>query len=277
MSRWIRLQTSIFEHEAFAADPFSEREAWLWLIAKAAWKDTKHRVGNNVVSVPTGSVFLTLREMQHEWRWKSDYKVRTFLKMLEKERMVLLETNAGKTQVTICNYIKYQQPANEYNAEPTHGQRTANALKTPVYQDTNTDDVLLSAHGDFESKILEAAGEMIHPHGAIVVGPILSLITAGADLELDVLPAIRATVARMAHPARSWSYFVPAIQAAFDRRIAAGKWEPSTRAQPPPKLTAHQQRHKAAMNAFDRQLGIKPDDEPASNIIDLEGRDFRSL
>ncbi len=131
--------------------------------------------------------------------------------------------------------------------------------------------------GDFESKILEAAGEMIHPHGAIVVGPILSLITAGADLELDVLPAIRATVARMARPARSWSYFVPAIQAAFDRRIAAGKWEPSTRAQPPPKLTAHQQRHKAAMNAFDRQLGIKPDDEPASNIIDLEGRDFRSL
>lgn len=130
---------------------------------------------------------------------------------------------------------------------------------------------------DFENKILEAAGGMIHPHGAIVVGPILSLITAGADLEFDVLPAIRATVARMSHPARSWSYFVPAIQAAFDRRIAAGKWESSTRAQPPPKLTHHQQRHKAAMNAFDRQLGIKPDDEPASNIIDLEGRDFRSL
>ncbi|MCZ4089351.1 hypothetical protein [Sinorhizobium psoraleae] len=56
MSRWIRVQTSIFDHEAFASEPFTEREAWLWLISNAAWKETKHRIGNDVLNVPIGSL-----------------------------------------------------------------------------------------------------------------------------------------------------------------------------------------------------------------------------
>ncbi len=45
MSRWIRVSTSIFDHDLFSEQAFTEREAWLWLVAKAAWKPTRHRVG----------------------------------------------------------------------------------------------------------------------------------------------------------------------------------------------------------------------------------------
>ena len=55
MSRWVRLQTSVFSHEIFPRETFSQREAWIWLIANAAWKDTTHRVGNTVVEVPAGA------------------------------------------------------------------------------------------------------------------------------------------------------------------------------------------------------------------------------
>lgn len=55
MSRWIRVETFIFDHEVFAAEPFSEREPWL--ISKAAWKDTVHRIGATVVPVRAGSLF----------------------------------------------------------------------------------------------------------------------------------------------------------------------------------------------------------------------------
>lgn len=128
-----------------------------------------------------------------------------------------------------------------------------------------------------ESKMREAAGDKIQPSGGFVVGPILELILAGADVDLDVLPAIRSTASKLTRPARSWAYFVPAIQDAFDRRRSAGTWE---RAQPPPgqrqSLTPHQQRHQAALKAFDRKLGIINDDEFTGNTLDLESRDIRS-
>lgn len=129
MSRWVRVQTSIFDHELFQAEPLTEREAWLWLIANAAWKSTRHRVGTDMHEVPAGSLFVTLRQLQTAWKWKSDYRVRSFLKLLEKEEMIVCETNAGKTQVTICNYSHYQEAERTENASTTQEKRT---------KDTNT-------------------------------------------------------------------------------------------------------------------------------------------
>ncbi|MFC0246425.1 hypothetical protein ACFOLL_04480 [Falsochrobactrum ovis] len=124
MSRWIRVQTSIFDHELFQSEPLTEREAWLWLIANAAWKSTRHRVGADMHIVPAGSLFVTLRQLQTAWKWKSDYRVRSFLKLLEKEEMIVSETNAGKTQVTICNYSYYQEAERTENARATQEKRT---------------------------------------------------------------------------------------------------------------------------------------------------------
>lgn len=152
MSRWIRVQTSIFEHEVFAAGPFSEREAWIWLISKAAWKDTKHRIGQTIADVPAGSMFLTLREMQRAWKWKSDKRVRTFLTMLENERMIETKTDAGKTQISICNYSRYQEVGRTEDATETHGGRSADALKTPIHQDTNTSSLRSEARADAPKK-----------------------------------------------------------------------------------------------------------------------------
>lgn len=148
MSRWIRVSADIFEHELFAQEELSEREAWLWLVAKAAWKDTRHRIGSEVVPVPRGTMFCTLRELCGEWRWKSDFRVRSFLEMLEREGMIERNANAGKTHLTICNYDKYQNTSDDAqrkeNAAETHGKRTENALKIPVYQDTKEDTSLRS-------------------------------------------------------------------------------------------------------------------------------------
>ncbi|MDM8346252.1 hypothetical protein P8H26_12710 [Pseudochrobactrum sp. sp1633] len=131
MSRWIRMQTAIFEHELFQAEPLTEREAWLWLIAHAAWKDTKHRVGIDLHDVQAGCLFVTLRQLQKEWRWKSDYRVRSFLKVLEKHEMITSKSNAGKTHVTICNYSHYQEVERNDNAEKTQTKRTKDT-NTPI-------------------------------------------------------------------------------------------------------------------------------------------------
>ncbi|MDX3926758.1 MAG: hypothetical protein QHC90_13265 [Shinella sp.] len=61
-----------------------------------------------------------------------------------------------------------------------------------------------------------------------------------------------------------------------DRWNDAPSTPPLRRSQAPPPQTPHQQRHQAAINAFDRHLGIKPDDEFTGSTIDLAERDYRS-
>lgn len=72
-------------------------------------------------------------------------------------------------------------------------------------------------------KLTEAANGQIQPHGSLVVGSILELISNGVDLETDILPTISAVATRMKKPAGSWAYFVGAIRETYNSRIKAGE------------------------------------------------------
>ncbi len=132
MSGWIAISRDLFAHDFFAREPMSEREAWVWMIARAAWKDTRHRIGGDMVDVPRGSFFCTLRELQQAWGWGSDKRVRSFLKRLENERMVDANTDAKKTQITICNYDQFQDVGRSEDASATENGRNRDALKEQV-------------------------------------------------------------------------------------------------------------------------------------------------
>ena len=135
MSGWIAISRDLFKHEFFAREPMSEREAWVWMIAKAAWEDTQHRIGADMVHVPRGSFFCTLRELQSAWGWASDKRVRTFLRRTQEERMTEIKTDAGKTQVTICNYDAFQTDGRKKDAAGTQDRTQERRTKE---QDNNT-------------------------------------------------------------------------------------------------------------------------------------------
>lgn len=155
MSGWVRIHRGVFDHGLFADEPMSEREAWLWLIAKAAWKDTTHRVGSTMVKVERGSMFVTLRDLQAAWRWKSDTRVRGFLELLEAESMISRAANAGKTQITICNYVSFQDDERTENARKTQEKRTENALKEEVKKLRKEDSSLRSLSSAGEPSIFD--------------------------------------------------------------------------------------------------------------------------
>lgn len=148
MSGWIRVDRKIWDDDSFKREPMSEREAFIWMVANAAWADTTHRVGGEAIAVQRGSFITTLRELQSAFMWRSDARVRGFLKRLENERTIerttVGPTNAPKTHVTICNYARFQDSQQPTNARGTHGERTENALNKQYNnkQDTN---------GDFEA------------------------------------------------------------------------------------------------------------------------------
>lgn len=123
-------------------------------------------------------------------------------------------------------------------AENRRGPNKNNGINSPKFDHTeaaaeaDTNNTLSSVLGappqmDFDilqSKLIAAAGENgIQPHGAFVVGPIFELIASGISLEADIIPTIRSVASRIKRPAGSWSYFIPAIKEAYERRIAAGK------------------------------------------------------
>lgn len=115
--------------------------------------------------------------------------------------------------------------------QQTHSGRSADAQQTPSYTDTDTDTeesriVPRDDLVDLETKLREAAGWQNEPApGLFVTGPIQALISAGADLELDVLPVIRGR-AKACRSASTWKYFIPAIQQALADRKAAGTGPP---------------------------------------------------
>jgi hypothetical protein len=99
----------IWEHDVLVDDnPFSRREAWLWLLSEAAWKPHRRRLAGRPVELNRGQLAASLRFMASKWRW-AEPRVRRFLKTLEIEGMIDATTGAGITLITICKYDKYQR------------------------------------------------------------------------------------------------------------------------------------------------------------------------
>jgi uncharacterized protein YdaU (DUF1376 family) len=73
---------------------------------------------------------------------------------------------------------------------------------------------------DLEAKLRNAAGWTNHPAPKLAItGCIQALLDSGADLDLDVLPVIRALAPKVRSP--GWTYFVNPIAEARDQRISA--------------------------------------------------------
>ena len=97
----------IFEDSAFKKEPFSEREAWLWMLMDAAWKDHERRVSDTPMTIKRGQLAGSIRFWATAWGW-SKSKVHRYLERLEKRDMVRTECGTGVTVITICKYDKFQ-------------------------------------------------------------------------------------------------------------------------------------------------------------------------
>lgn len=90
------------------ADPYCQRAAWVWLLDKAAWRDTHRRDPHgNIVSVARGQLHTSTRTLGAAWGWSKN-KAERFLRDLEKCQMLDRRTDQHGVLLTICNYEKYQ-------------------------------------------------------------------------------------------------------------------------------------------------------------------------
>lgn len=284
MSRWIRVQTSIFDHELFAAAELSQREAWLWLIANVAWKETRHRIGNEVLDVPVGSMFVTLRSLQSAWHWGSDKRVRTFLSMLESERMIETKTDAGKTQITVCNYTRYQDVGRTEDASGTQAGRSADALKTPVHQDTSNTSSLRSDVCPEPEKSAPASSSPSVIDLPATQGQVIAITEADVAEWRDAFPAV--DVPQQLRAMRQWllanernrktargmrKFIVSWLSRDQDR---GGSRQQGHQSQAPPRKSAFQQHQDEIYRKLKRETGDR-DDKFAGTTLDIGPGDYR--
>lgn len=102
---WVR--RNYFDHPIFANEPFTEREAFLWMVCEAAWKTRRKRIHNAMITLRRGQLAHSTRFMASAWAW-SESRVRRFLGRLKIDAMIDTTADAHATLITICNYEKYQ-------------------------------------------------------------------------------------------------------------------------------------------------------------------------
>lgn len=131
MSGWIKLHRKIQENDIWMCDKFSRGQAWVDLILNAAHKPTYFFKRGIRIDLKRGQLAVSETGFADRWKW-SRTKVRTFLKMLEKEQQISLLKNNVIQVITVLNYEDYQE---KKTADQTADQ-TANWTRERPQKDT---------------------------------------------------------------------------------------------------------------------------------------------
>jgi hypothetical protein len=115
-----------FDHPVFKDETYTQREAWAWMIAQAAYRPHRRRIGAAEVALSRGQLAASLRFMAEKFKWP-EANVRRFLARLRRNAMIDAATDAGITVLTIRNYDRYQWPNRTIDASsdavPTQHRR----------------------------------------------------------------------------------------------------------------------------------------------------------
>lgn len=129
-SAWIRTCVDVFDHPLLDTGPYDRRSAWLWLIARANWKDKRVNHKGKLIDLKRGQMLAGRAFLAEKWGW-SEKAVRTYLSALSADGMIEMGQSNGHyaNVLTICNYDAYQTKKEPAKPEqgPEAGQCGASA------------------------------------------------------------------------------------------------------------------------------------------------------
>lgn len=135
-SGFIRLSRGFFNNFLWAERrAYSKAEAWLDIVAQCPYEPLKRLVAGELVEVPRGGFVASERYFSDRWMW-SRTKVRSFLALLEQEKMILKKPQKDHRNTTflLCNYDKYNPPKDH---EPDHWKTTERPVEDQIEEDKN--------------------------------------------------------------------------------------------------------------------------------------------
>lgn len=131
---WVSLHRALQDHWVWMDKPFSKGQAWVDLVMSANHKDNKVLLGNELIDVNRGQFITSEIKLMEKWGW-SKTKVRSFLKLLQSDSMIVKMSDKKKTTITIVNYGVWQDT--ETTKEP---QKNHEETMEELQKDTNNND-----------------------------------------------------------------------------------------------------------------------------------------
>jgi hypothetical protein len=124
MSGYVRIHRSLIGHPAFRND--AEAMAFAWLVAKAAWKQTRVRYKGHDIVLERGQLTISIRDFAERLDRPKGWAERLFARlrehgMIDQKNRTQVGTQVGThggtvggtaaSVITICNYGEYQAEA----------------------------------------------------------------------------------------------------------------------------------------------------------------------
>ncbi len=133
MKNYIPINRKLFSHYLWTEKRvYSKFEAWLDLLQMVSYKDkNSNLINNKLVKWDRGQFPISYSFLEKRWSW-STAKVRVYLTLLEKDKMIARRTTSGTTTLTICKYDSYniiKQADSKTNSKTmTSGQQQLNKV-----------------------------------------------------------------------------------------------------------------------------------------------------
>ena len=131
MEGWIKLHRKLLDHWIWVNEKYLR--AWIWFLMRANHTNTKVLFGNELIDIKRGEFITSINNISLATELTSQ-NVRTFIRLLENDKMINKQSTNKLTKITICNYDKYnvnQQATNKQtNKQTTSSQQAANKRVT---------------------------------------------------------------------------------------------------------------------------------------------------
>lgn len=161
------------DNDVFAAEPFTEREAWEWMISEAAWQERQINLAGNPIVLQRGQFSHSQRHMADVFKWTRS-KVRVFIDKLERFKMCIPHSShaiaQGQAIVTICNYSIYQDQSSRNSPEDSPHSSHSTAQQQPnskelkkVKKEEDSLEALTSPPQLLENKPEKKKGQRLQP------------------------------------------------------------------------------------------------------------------
>lgn len=149
MEGWIKYHRSFRDHWLYKTNkPKTRREAWEDILLLVNYEAKKVFIRGQLYDCDRGQALFSLENWASEFNWTVQ-QVRTFFKLLEKDKMITTEGMQYTTRLTVCNYESYQglitdeqQAKQQTNNIPlTDEQQAANKPLTTTKEDKEDKEI----------------------------------------------------------------------------------------------------------------------------------------
>lgn len=104
---YVLTHRKIWRSNHFKKEPFTEREAFIWMVCEASWEDRETLITGELCKISRGELCHSIRHMALEWGWQKS-KVHRFLCKLKSGTVIGTRLERGSVVISICNYDEYQ-------------------------------------------------------------------------------------------------------------------------------------------------------------------------